>query len=117
MLGTVALALSTAVIFCLFWIGVASVILGSTLFITFGLAALGWLWLVGTYLAASLVYGLVTGSSDEPDQAARLKMEEKWAKIDKKRTATEAAEKGVVKQEPTDDGVKLGAGQLGQGGE
>ncbi|POS71432.1 hypothetical protein DHEL01_v210180 [Diaporthe helianthi] len=114
-LGTVALALFTAVIFCLFWIGVASIILGSTLFVTFGLAALGWLWLVGTYLAANFVYGLVSGSSDKADQAARLKMEEKWATINTKRTAPEDAEKSAVKKETIDNAVKLGAGQLEDG--
>lgn len=114
-LGTVALALFTAVIFCLFWIGVASIILGSTLFVTFGLAALGWLWLVGTYLAANFVYGLVAGGRDKADQAARLKMDEKWATINNKRTAAEEAEKSAVKKESIDDGAKLGAGQFGEG--
>ncbi|KAK2596017.1 hypothetical protein N8I77_013528 [Diaporthe amygdali] len=80
-LGTVALALFTAVIFSLFWIGVASIILGSTLFVTFGLAALGWLWFVGTYLAANFVYGLVVGNSNNADHAAKLKMKEKASRF------------------------------------
>lgn len=102
-LGTVALALFSAVIFSLFWIGVASIVLGSTLFVTFGLAALGWLWFVGTYLAANFVYGLVAGSSDKTDQhAATLKMEEKWASINKKAPGADDGETSVVKQE--DDG-------------
>ncbi|KAG8159280.1 hypothetical protein KVR01_010941 [Diaporthe batatas] len=113
-LGTVALAISTAVIFCLFWVGVASILLGSTLFVTFGLAALGWLWLVGAYLAASFVYGLLTGSSDGADQAARFKMEDNWAKVSTKRMATDDAQNSVVKKEPIDDGVKLGGEQLGE---
>lgn len=111
MLGTIALALFTAVIFSLFWIGVASIVLGSTLFVTFGLAALGWLWFVGTYLAANFVYGLVAGSSDKADHAARLKMEEKWANINKKEPATDDSETSLVKHE--NDGVKRETGQLG----
>ena len=113
MLGTIALALFTAVIFCLFWIGVASIVLGSTLFVTSGLAALGWLWLVATYLAANFVYGLVAGSSHKADQTATLRMEEKWASINNKGAAD--GDKSVVRRETTDDGVKLGAGQLGDG--
>ena len=103
MLGTVALALFSAVIFSLFWIGVASIVLGSTLFVTFGLAALGWMWFVGTYLAANFVYGLVAGSSDKADQqAATLKMEEKWASIDKKELGAGEGETSAVQHE--DDG-------------
>lgn len=94
-LGTIALALFTAVIFSLFWIGVASIVLGSTLFVTFGLAALGWLWFVGTYLAANFIYGLVAGSSD----TAKLKMEEKWASINKKESATDDGETSVVQND------------------
>lgn len=102
-LGTVALALFTAVIFSLFWIGVASIILGSTLFVTFGLAALGWLWFVGTYLAANFVYGLVVGNSNNADHAVKLNMEEKWARINDKKSAADEDEKNgldVVKREP-----------------
>lgn len=99
MLGTIALALFTAVIFSLFWIGVASIVLGSTLFVTFGLAALGWLWFVGTYLAANFVYGLVAGSSDTVDHAARLKMEEKWASINKNEPAADDSETSVVQHD------------------
>lgn len=99
MLGAVAVALFTAVIFSLFWIGVASIVLGSTLFVTFGLAALGWLWFVGTYLAANFVYGLVAGTSDTVDHAARLKMEEKWASINNKGPTTNEGETSLVKRE------------------
>lgn len=99
MLGTVALALFTAVIFSLFWIGVASIVLGSTLFVTFGLAALGWLWFVGTYFAANFVYGLVAGSSDKADHAAALKMEEKWASINKKEPPANDGEKNGVERD------------------
>lgn len=113
MLGTVALALFTAVIFSLFWIGVASIVLGSTLFVTFGLAALGWLWFVGTYLAANFVYGLVAGSSDKADHAASLKMEEKWASINKKEPVTSDGETSVVKLE--NDAVDRETGRLGEG--
>ncbi|KAL1848491.1 hypothetical protein Daus18300_013592 [Diaporthe australafricana] len=98
-LGAVALALFTAVIFSLFWIGVASIVLGSTLFVTFGLAALGWLWFVGTYLAANFVYGLVAGSSNNADHAAKVKMEEKWASINKKEPATADDDTNGVKRE------------------
>ncbi|KKY37116.1 hypothetical protein UCDDA912_g02867 [Diaporthe ampelina] len=107
-LGAVAVALFTAVIFSLFWIGVASIVLGSTLFVTFGLAALGWLWLVGAYLAANFVYGLVGGSSDNADHAASLKMEEKWASINKKQPATNDGETSLVKHEDDVDRRETG---------
>lgn len=98
-LGTAALALFTAVIFSLFWIGVASIVLGSTLFVTFGLAALGWLWFVGTYFAANFVYGLVAGGSDKADHAAAVKMEEKWASINKKEPPTNDGETSAIEHE------------------
>ncbi|KAI0465554.1 hypothetical protein F4859DRAFT_519987 [Xylaria cf. heliscus] len=55
-LSTTALAFACAVAFALFWNGVALLVLVPTLFLTFGLAVLVWLWAVGTYIVFRAVY-------------------------------------------------------------
>lgn len=90
-LGTVALAAISALFFSLFWIGVAALVLGPTLFVTSSLALLAWVWVVGTYLAATFAYGLVFGAgttttqvendkNNKSDEQQRL-LSEKWEKI------------------------------------
>lgn len=89
--GTVALAAISAVFFSLFWIGIAALVLGSTLFVTSSLALLAWVWVVGTYLAATFAYGVVFGAGNttsqfesnkknKSDEQQRL-LSEKWEKI------------------------------------
>lgn len=85
--GTVALAAISALFFSLFWIGIAALVLGSTLFVTSSLALLAWVWVVGTYLAATFAYGLVFASTSQAenknksdDEQQRL-LSEKWEKI------------------------------------
>lgn len=82
--GTVALAAISALLFSLFWIGVAALVLGGTLFITSSLALLAWVWVVGAYLAASFVYGLVfadgQAAESKAEEQQRL-LSEKWTKI------------------------------------
>ncbi|KAJ4423288.1 hypothetical protein N0V82_002015 [Gnomoniopsis sp. IMI 355080] len=84
--GTVALAAISALLFSLFWIGVAALVLGGTLFVMSSLALLAWVWVVGAYLVANFAYGLVfsdsqaaAGSKGE-EQQQRL-LSEKWARI------------------------------------
>ncbi|KAK7731511.1 hypothetical protein SLS53_008750 [Cytospora paraplurivora] len=97
-LGTSALALSAAVAFALFWIGVAGLVLGLTLFITFGLATLAWLWLVGTYVTGNFIYGLLVGSGEVSGQELKAKAQEKWSYI-QKAPATNGDGLARVKQE------------------
>ncbi|KAI1407680.1 hypothetical protein F5Y13DRAFT_124499 [Hypoxylon sp. FL1857] len=54
---TVAVSLISAVLFSLFWIGVAMLFLVPTLFITFSIALLLWLWAAATFFAGRWVYG------------------------------------------------------------
>lgn len=63
-LGTIAVAALSALLFSLFWIGVAALVLGGTLFATSAFALLAWAWVVGAYLAARLVQRLVFPSAD-----------------------------------------------------
>jgi hypothetical protein len=54
-----ALALISAVIFSLFWIGVASLVLVPALFVTFSIAVLVWLWAVATFLVGRWIYNMM----------------------------------------------------------
>lgn len=85
--GTIALAAVSALFFSLFWISIAALVLGSTLFVTSSLALLAWVWVVGTYLAATFAYGLVFSGTSQvenkkksDDEQQRL-LSEKWEKI------------------------------------
>lgn len=104
-LGTLTLALFTAAASSLFWIGVFSLVLGSVLFITFALATLTWIWLVGTYLTGNFVYGLVAGSAEAPGKDIRVKMEEKWASINKAPATRDGNRSNGVKQETGGPGL------------
>lgn len=53
---TIAISLISAVIFSLFWIGVATFFLVPTLFITFSIALLVWAWAAATFFAGRWVY-------------------------------------------------------------
>ncbi|KAI0546286.1 hypothetical protein F4679DRAFT_413480 [Xylaria curta] len=58
-LSTTVIAFACAVSFALFWNGVALLVLVPTLFLTFGLAVLVWLWAVGTYIVFRAVYARI----------------------------------------------------------
>lgn len=64
-MGVVCLALVSALLFFLFWVGVAAVVFGSTLCVTAAIAVLAWGYGVGVYAAARFVYGLV--KKEKPD--------------------------------------------------
>lgn len=98
-LGTLTLALFTAVASSLFWIGVFSLVLGSTLFITFALATLAWIWLVSVYVTGNFVYGLIAGNGEISGQDIKAKMEEKWASINKASLTNDGNGTNGVKQE------------------
>ncbi|KAI1204580.1 uncharacterized protein F4807DRAFT_326949 [Annulohypoxylon truncatum] len=53
---TIAFSLISAVIFSLFWIGVATLFLVPTLFITFSIALLLWAWAAATFFAGRWAY-------------------------------------------------------------
>ncbi|KAI2601870.1 hypothetical protein GGR54DRAFT_579165 [Hypoxylon sp. NC1633] len=53
---TLAVSLISAVLFSIFWIGVATFILVPTLFITFSIALLLWAWAAATFFAGRWVY-------------------------------------------------------------
>ncbi|KAI9677395.1 MAG: hypothetical protein M1817_006348 [Caeruleum heppii] len=54
--GTLVLSTIAALAFSLFWIGVAILVLVPTLFITFSIGILVWLWLVGTWITLRYAY-------------------------------------------------------------
>jgi len=58
-LGTLALSFITALLFSLFWIGVALLLLIPTLFITVSLGIVVWIWAVSSFLVARWVYNIV----------------------------------------------------------
>lgn len=80
-LGVLSVALVSAALFSLFWIGLAAVVLGSALFVTAGVAVLVWVWAVGVYLGASFVYGLVVGPSSQVADENNKKLQRKWEQI------------------------------------
>ena len=55
-LSTVAFALGAALVFALFWIGVAFMLLVPTLLVTFSVAVLVWAWAVGSFVVARWLY-------------------------------------------------------------
>ncbi|KAF5019094.1 hypothetical protein F66182_8907 [Fusarium sp. NRRL 66182] len=55
-LSTVVFALGSAVVFALFWIGVALLILVPTLLVTSSIAVLVWGWAVGSFVVARWLY-------------------------------------------------------------
>jgi hypothetical protein len=55
-LSTLLFALGAALIFSLFWIGTALLVLVSTLLLTSSLAVLVWAWAVGSFLLARSIY-------------------------------------------------------------
>lgn len=59
--STVAFALGAAILFALFWIGVAFLLLVPTLLVTSSIAVLVWGWAVGSFLIARWVYNHVPG--------------------------------------------------------
>jgi len=58
-LGTLALSFITALLFSLFWIGIALFVLVPTLFITVSLGIVLWVWAVSSFLVARWVYNIV----------------------------------------------------------
>ncbi|PMD58177.1 uncharacterized protein K444DRAFT_644112 [Hyaloscypha bicolor E] len=58
-LGTLALSFITALLFSLFWIGVALLLLVPTLFITVSLGIVLWVWAVSSFLIARWIYNFV----------------------------------------------------------
>ncbi|KAI0199472.1 hypothetical protein F4808DRAFT_212941 [Astrocystis sublimbata] len=55
-LSTATLAFFCAIAFFLFWTGVGLLVLVPTLFLTFGLAVLAWVWAVGSYVVFHAVW-------------------------------------------------------------
>jgi hypothetical protein len=58
-LGTLALSFITALLFSIFWIGIALLLLVPTLFITVSLGIVLWVWAVSSFLIARWVYNFV----------------------------------------------------------
>ncbi|PHH84596.1 hypothetical protein CDD83_1685 [Cordyceps sp. RAO-2017] len=54
--GTVAFALGLAILFSLFWIGLALLVLVPTLLVASSIAVLVWAWAVGSFLVARWLY-------------------------------------------------------------
>ncbi|KAI0160076.1 hypothetical protein GGR52DRAFT_177398 [Hypoxylon sp. FL1284] len=53
---TLAVSLISALMFSLFWIGIATLVLVPTLFLTFSVALLFWAWAAATFFAGRWVY-------------------------------------------------------------
>lgn len=51
-------------LFGLFWIGTAGVVLAAALTVTFGVAVLAWAWAVGAYLAVTFAWRVVMGAGE-----------------------------------------------------
>ncbi|KAH7141292.1 hypothetical protein B0J13DRAFT_556579 [Dactylonectria estremocensis] len=65
-LSTVAFSLGAALVFALFWIGVAFMVLVPALLLTSSVAVLIWAWAVGSFLVARWLYNHVpTGAYEE----------------------------------------------------
>ncbi|KAH6682012.1 hypothetical protein B0J14DRAFT_695483 [Halenospora varia] len=58
-IGCLLLASISAILFSLFWIGLALAILVPTLFVTVGLGVFVWVWVVGSWLVGRWAWGVV----------------------------------------------------------
>ncbi|KAM0323865.1 hypothetical protein ACHAQA_008445 [Verticillium albo-atrum] len=61
-LSTVAFALGAALIFALFWIGVALLVLVPTLFLTSSIGVIVWLWAAGSFVVAKKLWQVAPSS-------------------------------------------------------
>ncbi|KAH7362742.1 hypothetical protein B0T11DRAFT_318355 [Plectosphaerella cucumerina] len=64
-LSTVAFALGAALIFALFWIGVALLVLVPTIFLTSSIGVLVWLWAAGTFVVARKLWSLAPAEQQQ----------------------------------------------------
>ncbi|KAI4862844.1 hypothetical protein F4820DRAFT_396915 [Hypoxylon rubiginosum] len=70
---TLAVSLISALMFSLFWMGIATLILVPTLFLTFSIALLFWAWAAATYFAGRWVYTrLPFGVEEDGKMVAKL---------------------------------------------
>lgn len=58
-LGTLALSLITALLFSLFWIGIALLVLIPTLFVTVSLGIVVWIWAVSSFVIVRWIYNSI----------------------------------------------------------
>ncbi|KAK7994113.1 hypothetical protein PG989_007494 [Apiospora arundinis] len=69
--STAVFAFVCALVFSLFWVGVATLLLVPTLLVTFSIAVLVWVWAVATFLVARRLYRVLPASV-RGDVAIRL---------------------------------------------
>lgn len=65
---TIAVSLISAILFSLFWIGIALLFLVPTLFVTFTIALLLWAWAAASFFASRWVYQRLPFSVDGDGQ-------------------------------------------------
>lgn len=68
-LSTAVFALVSAVVFALFWFGVALLVLVPILFFTSGIAILVWLWAAATILIGRWAYQMLLGGGDAASES------------------------------------------------
>jgi len=64
-IGTIVLALVAALLFILFWVGIALLVLLPILFLTVGLGVGVWVWGFASWVVWRWAWGLVKGRGDE----------------------------------------------------
>ncbi|KAK8137147.1 hypothetical protein PG984_005087 [Apiospora sp. TS-2023a] len=70
-LSTIVFALVCGLVFSLFWIGIATLLLVPTLFVTCTVAILVWIWAVATFVFARRIYQMIPASV-RGDMAIRM---------------------------------------------
>ncbi|KAK8029587.1 hypothetical protein PG993_010878 [Apiospora rasikravindrae] len=70
-LSTAVFAIVCGLVFSLFWIGIATLVLVPTLFVSFSVAILVWIWAVATFVFARRVYQMIPASV-RGDMAIRM---------------------------------------------
>ena len=94
--STILFAIGAALIFILFWLGVAMLVLAPTLLLTLALSVGVWAWGVATFLAVRWLYNLIPynvkgGIAEDDASGRRLEV----------RIAHEADEKAVDEKAPS----------------
>jgi membrane protein implicated in regulation of membrane protease activity len=71
-LSTVAFAVGGAILFALFWIGIALLVLIPTLFITASIGVLVWAWAAGSFVIVRAVYRRVAAYNNNNNNNAAV---------------------------------------------
>jgi hypothetical protein len=120
-LSTLIFALATAILFTLFWTGVALLLLVPTLLVTSGIGLCVWAWFVSSFVALRWVYRLVYPTDKNTTMSGSQKPkaldDNKWAsgpgvKMEKDSTKSNSAIDYTTAVNGKDDKTTVGEAEI-----